>query len=86
MRGPFGAYSLSDLQKGGLLVSIGDRIYDLIKDPKYDNWLFVFGTVILAQSVYVSSVAHFVHVTVTILLTSISSVFSMYLLLQKQSE
>lgn len=49
-RGPNGAYSLSDLDEGGLLITLADYLYDFVKDPAYEDWLFVFGTVIMAQS------------------------------------
>ncbi|KAG7367351.1 hypothetical protein IV203_030022 [Nitzschia inconspicua] len=53
-RGPFGAYSLSDLKEGGLLLSVGGMISNLINDPKFENWLLFFGTIIMAQSSYCS--------------------------------
>ncbi|KAL3915885.1 MAG: hypothetical protein SGARI_008086, partial [Bacillariaceae sp.] len=49
-RGPHGAYSLSDLDEGGLLIGLADYLYDVVKDPVYEDWLFVFGTVIMAQN------------------------------------
>jgi hypothetical protein len=33
-----------------LLPSIADKMHELIKDPLFEDWLFVFGTVIMAQS------------------------------------
>ena len=50
-RGPNGAYSVTNVnQEGGLLTLIADRIYRLLADERYKDWLFVLGTVIVAQS------------------------------------
>ena len=50
-RGPNGAYSVMNvMQEGGLLTLIANRVYDMLEDKRYEDWLFVLGTVIVAQS------------------------------------
>jgi hypothetical protein len=55
-RGPNGAYSTEQLldddddSKDGLLIQVADRARDLIAVPEFEDYLFVFGTVIAAES------------------------------------
>jgi predicted amidohydrolase len=50
LRGPYGAYSTADLFQGGILLRLADRIHELIADPEFEDYLFVFGTVIAARN------------------------------------
>jgi hypothetical protein len=55
-RGPNGAYSTKELfdadedENDGLLIQIADRGRKLVAGPEFEDFLFVFGTVIAAQS------------------------------------
>jgi hypothetical protein len=55
-RGPNGAYSTKELfdsdddAKDGLLIQVADRARDLVGVPEFEDYLFVFGTVIAAES------------------------------------
>jgi hypothetical protein len=55
-RGPNGAYSTKDLldsdddANDGLLIQVADRVRDLVAVPEFEDYLFVFGTVIAAES------------------------------------
>jgi hypothetical protein len=55
-RGPNGAYSTKELfdadddKNDGLLIQIADRGRELVAGPEFENFLFVFGTVIAAES------------------------------------
>lgn len=50
LRGPHGAYSTSQLTKEGILSDVGDAIRDVISSFEFEDYLFVFGTVIAAHS------------------------------------
>lgn len=56
LRGPHGAYSTLELidregtENDGLLVKVGDRIRQLIERDTFEDFLFVFGTVLVAES------------------------------------
>jgi hypothetical protein len=55
-RGPNGAYSTKELvdsdddENDGLLIQVSDRARDLVSVPEFEDYLFVFGTVIAAES------------------------------------
>jgi hypothetical protein len=55
-RGPNGAYSTKELfdsdddAKDGLLIQVADRARALVAVPEFEDYLFVFGTVIAAES------------------------------------
>jgi len=51
LRGPNGAYSTIEMEEDGFLVKLGDRVRELISDDAFENYLFVFGTIILAESI-----------------------------------
>jgi hypothetical protein len=42
---------MEHLLEGGLLIELADRVHQLISDEEFSNYLFVFGTVIAAQSI-----------------------------------
>mmetsp|Transcript_31969 Transcript_31969/g.48639 ORF Transcript_31969/g.48639 Transcript_31969/m.48639 type:complete len:487 (-) Transcript_31969:72-1532(-) len=50
-RGPNGAYSLSDmLSDEGVLIQVSESIRETVRDPFFNDFLFIFGTVIAARS------------------------------------
>ena len=50
-RGPYGAYSTKQLiQDDGVLVQVANVIQDVISDNFFNDFLFVFGTVVAARS------------------------------------
>jgi len=49
-RGPNGAYSIADMAEGGALVQLSDAFIDVLDSEHFEHWLFVFGTVIIAES------------------------------------
>jgi hypothetical protein len=55
LRGPNGAYSTKQLKEDGLLLEVADKVHDIIADEAFENYLFVFGTVIAADSPHDSS-------------------------------
>jgi hypothetical protein len=52
LRGPHGAYSAKELYRGkdALLLTMADRVRDLVSDDAFEDYLFVLGTVIMADS------------------------------------
>jgi len=56
LRGPNGAYSTSQLfdsdndEEDGVLIKLADRVRDVISDDAFEDYLFVLGTVIAAES------------------------------------
>ena len=56
LRGPNGAYSTSQWfdsdndEEDGLLIKLADKVRDMIFDDAFEDYLFVFGTVIAAES------------------------------------
>ncbi|KAL7548251.1 hypothetical protein ACHAWF_011545 [Thalassiosira exigua] len=57
LRGPRGAYSTSQMfdaeddEEDGMLIKLSDAVRDLIFDDAFENFLFVFGTVIVAEPI-----------------------------------
>ena len=49
-RGPNGAYSTSQMFDDGILVEVSNVIRDLISEEFFNDFLFVFGTIIAARS------------------------------------
>lgn len=49
MRGPKGAYNVSELFGDGLLLSTADKIHEYIAVEEFSHYLFVLGTVIAVQ-------------------------------------
>jgi len=47
LRGPTGAYDASELIDG--MYPLGDGLYNLTRDAKWADWLFVFGTIVAAE-------------------------------------
>ncbi|KAL3805874.1 hypothetical protein HJC23_007835 [Cyclotella cryptica] len=54
LRGPTGAYSTEEMlesdHKKGELVKLVDKIHEMISDPAFEDYLFVFGTIVAAES------------------------------------
>lgn len=50
LRGPDGAFSLTELLEDGLLIEVADVVRNRIEIQEFNDFLFVFGTVIAAQS------------------------------------
>lgn len=50
LRGPQGAYSAKEFREDGLMADLADRVRDLVADDAFENYLFVLGTVIMADS------------------------------------
>ena len=57
LRGPNSAYSTSQFidsendEEDGLLIKLGDKVQNMMSDDAFEDYLFVFGTVILAKSI-----------------------------------
>ena len=55
LRGPSGAYPTDEMfqtdTEKGELIKMSDRIRDMIADPAFEDYLFVFGTVIASESI-----------------------------------
>jgi hypothetical protein len=49
LRGPFGAYSTAHIFRDKLLLRLMDDVVDLVQHAEFENYLFVFGTAVMAH-------------------------------------
>jgi len=56
LQGPTGAYSTEEMfqsdHKNGGLIKLLDGIREMISDPAFEDYLFIFGTIIASESIY----------------------------------